>query len=118
MNWSHEMCAGAYPSSKVPVPHYAPETIVPIRLKADALEAILTKTVIATSEELRPRLETLAAEDAAIDLNINEWGCILLALSGLKIDDESGREHLVNIGMDIAVHLAETLGIGFPADNE
>lgn len=109
---------GAYPSPKAPVAPYAPETIVPIRLKADELEAILTKTVIATSEELRPRLEAMAAEGTTIDLNVNEWSCILLALSGLKIDEESDREHLVDIGRDIAARLAETLGIDPPADNE
>jgi hypothetical protein len=118
MNWSHMMCMGAYPSRTVPVPHYALETIVPIRLKADELEAILTKTVIATSEELRPRLEAMAAEGKTIDLNVNEWGCILLALNGLKVDDRSGRERLLDIGSNIAARLAKRLGIRPPADNE
>ena len=52
MHWSHEMCVRAYPSRSVPVPPYTPETIVPVRLNADELEAILTTTVIATSDEL------------------------------------------------------------------
>lgn len=117
MHWSHEMCVGAYPSRNVPVPQYTPETIVPIRLKADELEAVLTKSAIATSGELRLRLEAMAAEGKTIDLNVNEWSCILLALSGLKIDDDSDREQLVDIGMDIAAHLAETLGIDPPADH-
>jgi hypothetical protein len=81
IHWSHEMCVQAYPSSKVPVPYYTPETIVPIRLNVDEVEAILTKTVIGTSEKLRPRLEAMA----------------------------------VDIGMDIATQLAETLDIRPPA---
>ena len=118
MHWSHEMCVRAYPSRSVPVPPYTPETIVPVRLNADELEAILTTTVIATSDELRPRLETMAAEGKIIELNVNEWDCILLALIALKIADQSDREHLVDIGMDIAKHLAETLGIRPPVSVE
>lgn len=115
MHWSHELCMGAYPSHKIPVPRYTPETIVPVRLETDELEAILTKTVIATSDELRPRLEAIAAEGTTTDLTVNDWGCILLALIALKIDDKSDRKHLVDIGMDIAAQLAETLEIDPPA---
>jgi len=88
---------------------------VPVRLNADELEAILTTTVIATSDDLRPRLATMAAEGKTIDLNVNEWGCILLALIALKIDGDTVRAHLVDIGMDIAAQLAERLGIDPPA---
>ena len=57
-------------------------TVVPIHLAADELEAILTKTDIAKTKKLRPRLEAMAAEDKTIELDINDWSRVVLALCG------------------------------------
>ena len=53
---------GSVSVPKVAVPSYDPMTVVPIHLAADELEAILTKTRIAKTKKLRPRLEAMAAE--------------------------------------------------------
>jgi hypothetical protein len=60
MEWTNAMLKGAYPSRKVAVPSYDPMTVMPIQLTADELEAILTKTTIAKTKKLRPRLEAMA----------------------------------------------------------
>ncbi len=117
MAWSHEMCDGAYPSRTVPAPQYTPETILPIRLEPDELETILTKTRLAESMEFCSRLEAMAAKGKTIDLSVNEWGAVLLALTGLKVGDASERKESLEIGVNIANHLASTLGIDPPADN-
>lgn len=62
MEWTDAMFKGAYPSRKVAVPLYDSMTVVPIRLTAYELEAILTKTEIAKTKKLRPQLETMATE--------------------------------------------------------
>lgn len=117
MAWSHEMCDGAYPSRTVPAPQYTPETILPIRLEPDELETILTKTRLAESKEFCSRLEAMAAKGKTFDLSVNEWGAVLLALTGLKVGDASERKESLEIGVNIANHLASTLGIDPPADN-
>lgn len=82
MEWTDAMSKGAYPSRKVAVPSYDPMTVVPIHLAADELEAILTETTIAGTKKLRPRLEAMAAEGKAIELDIHDWSKVLLALCG------------------------------------
>jgi hypothetical protein len=62
MEWSDTMCKAAYPSRRNPVPSYDPMTCVPIHLTADDVAAILTKTDIANTKKLRPRLESMAAD--------------------------------------------------------
>ncbi len=79
MEWSDTMCKGAYPSRKVAVPAYDPTTVVSIHLTAEELETILTQTDIAKTKKLRPRLESMAAEGKAIELDIHEWSRVLLA---------------------------------------
>jgi hypothetical protein len=118
MEWSDAMFKGAYPSRKVPVPAYDPTTVVPVRLAADELEAILTKTEIATAKKFRPRLEAMAAEGRATELDINDWSTVLLALCGPKVDEESVRRHLLGIARRIASQLAEALGIDGPIGKE
>jgi len=68
MEWTDGMWKGGYPSHKIAVPLYDPTTVVPVQLTAEELEAILTKTEIAKTKKLRPRLEAMAAEDKAIEL--------------------------------------------------
>ena len=109
------MFKGAYPSRKVAVPSYDPTTIVSIRLAADELEAILTKTNIAKTKKLRPRLEAMAAENKTIELNIHDWSNVVSSLCGPRVDEVPVRKHLLEIAARIANQLAEALGIDGPA---
>jgi len=115
MEWSDAMFKGAYPSRKVAVPSYDPMAVVPIHLTAAELEAILTKTEIAKTKKLRPRLEAMAAEGKTIDLDINDWSKVVLALCGPRVDEEAIRKHLRKIATRIANQLAEALGIDPPS---
>ena len=115
MEWTDAMFKGAYPSRKVAIPSYDPMTTVPIQLTADELDAILTKTTIARTKKLRPRLEAMAAEGKAIELDINDWSKILLALCGTRMKEMPVCEHLLRIGVRIADHLAGALGIDPPS---
>jgi hypothetical protein len=114
MEWTDAMCKAAYPSRKVAVPSYDPMTVVSIQLTADELEAILTKTEIAKTKKLRPRLEAMATEGKAIELEIHEWSRIVLALCAPKVDAESARRRLLKMAATIADHLAGALGIDGP----
>ena len=44
-----------------------------ISLTAEELEAILTKTDIAKTKKLRPRLEAMAAEGKPVELGVHDW---------------------------------------------
>jgi len=114
MEWSDRMFKGAFPSRKNPVPAYDPDTSVAIPLTAEDLNSILTKTEIATTKILRPRLEAMAAENNTIELAIPEWSRIILALCGPRVDGELTRKHLLGIARGIAVQLAQALGIDGP----
>ena len=114
MEWTDAMSKAAYPSHNVAVPRYSPMTVVPIQLRADELEAILTNTEIANTRKLRPRLETMAAESEAIALEIQDWSRVLLALCGAKAKKNSVSQPLLGIARRIANHLAEALGIDDP----
>jgi hypothetical protein len=115
MEWSDAMFKGAYPSRKAPVPSYDPMTVVPIHLTAAELEAILTKTEIAKTKKRWPRLEAMAAEGKTLDLDINDWSRVVLALCGPRVDEEAIRKHLLKIAAKIANQLAEALGIDPPS---
>ena len=115
MEWTDAMFKGAYPSRKVAVPSYDPMTVVPIQLTADELEAILTKTEITRTKKLRPRLEAMASEGKAIELDINDWSRVLLALCGTRAKEKPVCRHLLVIARSIANHLAEALGIDAPS---
>ena len=104
------MWKGAYPSRKVAVPLYDPMTVVPIQLTADELEAILTKTEIAKTKKLRPKLETMAVEGRAVELDIHEWSRVLLALCGGRTKEAAGHKSLLGMAKRIANHLAEASG--------
>ncbi len=114
MEWTDAMFKGAYPSRKVAVPSYDSMTTIPIRLAADELKAILTNTTIAKTKKLRPRLEAMAAEGKAIDLDINDWSTVLLALCGPRVKEVRVQKHLLRIAARIANHLAGALGIEPP----
>jgi len=114
MEWSDAMFKGAYPSRKVAIPAYDPLTVVPIQLAADELEAIMTKTEIAKTKKLHPRIEAMAAEGRAVELDINEWSRVILALCGPPGNEVAVHRRLLEIGMRIASQLAEALGIDPP----
>lgn len=115
MEWSDAMFKGAYPSRKAPVPAYEPTTVVAIQLASAELEAILTKTRIAKMKELRPRLEAMAAQGTSIELDINDWSTVLLALCGAGAEDASVRKHLLGTATRVADLLADALGIAPPS---
>jgi hypothetical protein len=114
MEWSDTMCKGAYPSRKVAVPAYDPTTVVSIYVTAEESETILTQTDIAKTKKLRPRLESMAAEDRALELDIHEWSRILLALCGARAKETAVRKHQLRTATKIANQLADALGIAPP----
>ncbi len=114
MEWSDAMFKAAFPSRKNPAPHYDPDTIISISLTAEELEAILTKTAIARTKKLRPRLEAMAAEGKPIELDVMEWSSVLLPLCGARVKGESVYKHLQGIARKIGGQLAEALGIDPP----
>jgi hypothetical protein len=114
MEWSHSMFKGAYPSREAPVPLYDPETVVPIRLAAEELEAVVTQTRIAKTKKLRPRLEAMAAEGNPIELDISDWSNVVSALCGARVDKQSTRKQVLKMATRIANQLAEALNIEPP----
>jgi hypothetical protein len=117
MEWSDAMFKAAFPSRKNPDPPYDPDTLVAISLTAKELDAILTKTVIARTKKLRPRLEAMRAEGKPIELDIMEWSSVLLPLCGARAKEERVCRQLQGIFRKIAGQLAEKLGIDPPAGN-
>jgi len=114
MQWSDAMSKGAYPSREAPAPLYDPMTTVSIHLAAEELKPILTRTDIANTKKLRPRLEAMAAEGKNTELNITDWSCVVLALCGAKGDKQWSHKQLLRIATRIANQLAEALGIDPP----
>jgi len=114
MEWSDAMFKAAYPTRKDAVPLCDPERPVPVRLAADELQAILTKTEIAKTKKLRPRMEAMAAQGKTIDLEVNDWSRIILALCGPRSKKESDHKRLLKIAEGIASRLAEALHIDAP----
>lgn len=99
MEWSDAMFKAAFPSRKNPAPAYAPDTLVAISLTAEELDSILTKTEIAKTKKLRPRLEAMAAEGKLIELDVMEWSSVLLPLPGARRGrtyHEAGRDRSVD----------------------
>jgi hypothetical protein len=120
MEWTDAMWKGAYPSRKVPDPFYDPTTVVPVQLTADELQAILTKTEIAKTKKLRPRLEAMAVDGRMLELDIHEWSRVLLALCGGRTKEAAGHKSLLGMAKRIASNLAEALEIDppvFPMDS-
>jgi hypothetical protein len=116
--WSDAMFKRAFPSRKNPDPPYNPDTSVAITLTAEELDSILTKTEIARTKKLRPRLEAMAAEGKPIELDVTEWSSVLLPLCGARVKEESVRRHLHEIARKIAGQLAQELGIDPPPCEE
>jgi len=114
MEWSDAMFKAAFPTRKNPAPPYDPDTSVAIFLTAEDLDAILTKTDIAMTKKLRPRLEAMAAEGKLIELDVMEWSSVLLPLCGARVKEESVCKHLQGIFRKIAGQLAQALGIDPP----
>jgi hypothetical protein len=103
-----------YPSRKAPAPLYDPTTTVSIHLAAEELEPILTRTDIANTKKLRPRLEAMAAEGKTTELNITDWSCVVLALCGANGDKQWSHKQLLRLATRIANQLAEALNIEPP----
>ncbi len=78
-------------------------------------EAILTQTDFANTKKRRPRLESMAAEGKAIELDIHEWSMILLALCGASAKEKSVRNNQLETATMIANQLADALGIAPPS---
>jgi hypothetical protein len=114
MEWTDSFWKRAYPSRKVAVPLYDPATVVPVQLTADELAAILTTTRIAKTKKLRPRLEAMAAEGHAVELDIHDWSQVLLALCGTTAKEKAVSKHSLRLARRIANDLAEALGIDGP----
>ena len=53
----------------------------------------------------------MAAEGKAIDLDINDWSTVLLALCGARVKEVPVHKHLLGIARRIADDLAQALGI-------
>ena len=114
MEWSDAMSKGAYPSRKTAIPTYDPTTVVSIHLTAEELEVSLTQTHIAKTKKLRPRLEMMAAQGTSVDLDINDWSRILLALCGTRSKEVSFPKYQLRTATRIANQLSDALGIASP----
>ena len=86
---------------------------VAIQLTLDEIEAILTKTDIARTKKLRPRLEAMVSAQQDLDLSIHEWGRVIFSLCGAKQEAHVCKQ-LMKIARKIAERLSEVLGIGPP----
>ena len=75
---------------------------------------ILTQTHIAKTKKLRPRLEMMAAQGTSVDLDINDWSRILLALCGTRSKEVSFPKHQLRTATRIANQLSDALGIASP----
>ena len=113
LEWTDAMWKGAYPRRNAPVPAYDPTTIVSISLTAEELKAILTGTDVARTKKLRPRLEAVV-EGRSVELPVDDWGTVCLALCGAKTDEVRVQKHLLGIAIKIANRLAEALDIAAP----
>lgn len=114
MDWLNGMCKAAYPSRNNPAPPYDPETSVKISLTAGELDSILTKTDIAKTKKLRPRLEAMAAEEKPVELGVHDWSDVVSALCVAKAGGGSGRKEFLGLAKKIAGQLAQALGIEGP----
>ena len=114
MEWTDAMCKGAYPRRDSPVPPYDPMTTVSISLTAEEVSAVLAGTDVARTKKLRPRLEAVV-QGAQLDLSVDEWGTVCLALCATKTKEVRVRRRLLGIALKIANRLAEALDIAAPA---
>jgi len=113
MKWTEMMVKGAYPSRQDTAASHGPMRVVPIPLSADELGMILTKTTIAKTKKLRPRLEA-AVEGEAIELTVGDWSRVLLTLCGTTEKGPLLQRRSLEIACRIGNELAKTLGIDAP----
>ncbi len=64
---------------------------------------------------LRSGLEVMAAESDSIDLDVNDWSTVLLALCGTRAKAAPIRKHHLGTATKIANILADALGIAPPS---
>ena len=116
LHWTDEMLKAGYPSARKKTPAaYDPMSTVAIRLTADELQAILTKTDIARTKKLRPRLDAVAETEQPLDLSVHDCGRVLFSLCGSRTHREARvRKQLLMIAGKIAKCLADVLGIEAP----
>jgi hypothetical protein len=115
LHWTDEMLKAGYPSARKGTPAaYDPLSTVVIHLTPDEIEAILTKTDIAKTKKLRPRLEAMGESQRDVDLSVSEWGRVISSLSVTK-QETHVRKQLMTIARKISNHLSETLGIDAPS---
>jgi hypothetical protein len=103
-----------YPSRKAAVPTYDPTKVVSIKLKPEEVQTLLTETEIAKTKKLRARLEALASEEWAVELDIHEWTQVLSALCGGRAKKATGRRSFLVTAKRIAKQLARALEIEPP----
>lgn len=114
MKWTEAMVKGASLSRQDTAASYDPMLVVPIPLSADELEMILTKTTIAKTKKLRPRLEATVAEGEAVELSVSDWSRVLWALCGTTGRERPLQRHSLEIARRIVNEVAKTLGIDAP----
>ncbi len=114
MEWADSMWKEVYPSREIASPSYDPTTLVPVQLTDDELGTILTKTEIAKTKKLRPRLEAMAAAGKAVELDISDWGTVVSALCAPNVKKVSVRKQMLRTAQRIANQLAKALGIDGP----
>jgi len=114
LHWTDEMLKAGYPSPRKGTPAaYDPMSTVAIHLTPDEIEAILTKTDIARTKKLKPRLEAMREAQQDVDLSVSEWGRVISSLCGAK-QQAYVRKQLMTIARKIAERLSEVLGIDGP----
>ena len=114
LHWTDEMLKAGYPSARKGTPAaYDPLSTVVIHLTPDETEAILTKTDIAKTKKLRPRLEAMVSAQQDFDLSILEWGRVISSLCVAKQEAHVSKQ-LMTIARKIAQDLSEVLSIDAP----
>lgn len=114
LHWTDEMLKAGYPSARKGTPAaYDPLSSVVIHLTPDEIEVILTKTDIAKTKKLRPRLEAMVSAQQDVDLSVSEWGRMMFSLCGAKQDTQV-RKQQMTIAQKIAESLSEALDTDAP----
>jgi hypothetical protein len=108
------MLKAGYPSARKGTPAaYDPLSPVAIHLTLDEIEAILTKTDVARTKKLKPRLEVMREAQQDVELSVHEWGRVI---SSLCVAKQKGhvRRQLSKIARKIAERLSDVLGVPAP----
>jgi hypothetical protein len=86
---------------------------VAIDLTPDEIEAILTKTDIARTKKLRPRIEAMVEAQQDMKLPVDEWGQVIFSLCGAQQKAKVCKQ-LWKIARKIAEQLSDVLGVPEP----